>query len=111
LNTVVYASFGRGGGVNGNIGKAGGKSITDAAYKTAEGQINFDAIYAANAATTVDGTTAAGNTLAQVSSINSHNWFGAISSFNHKINDNFNFTLGVDGRYYYGYHYQVISNL
>lgn len=110
LNTVVYASFGRGAGVNGNVGKAGGKSISDPSFRTASGQINFDAIVNANAATTVDATTPVGNTMAQAASINSHNWFGAISSFNHKINDNLKFTVGIDGRYYYGYHYQVVSD-
>ena len=111
LNTVAYASFGRGGGVSGNAGKVNGKSITDSSFKTANGQINWDAVYAANAAQVVDATSPVGNTIAQISSVNSHNWFGAISSFNHKINDNFNFTVGVDGRYYYGYHYQVVSDL
>ena len=110
LNTVFYASFGRGGGVNGNVGQAGGKSINDASFKTPDGQINWDPIFSANASTVVDATTPAKNTLAQVASINSHNWFGAISSFNHKLNDNLKFTVGIDGRYYYGYHYQVISN-
>ena len=111
LNTVAYASFGRGGGINGNLGRVNGKSITDASFKTADGQINWDAIYAANAAQTVNGTSAAGNTLVQNASINSHNWYGLITSFNHKINDKWNFSVGVDGRYYYGYHYQVVSNL
>ncbi|ANF50458.1 TonB-dependent receptor [Chryseobacterium glaciei] len=111
LNTVFYGSFGRGGGVNGNVGRLGTKAYNDATFKTADGQINWDAIFAANAATPVNATTPSANTIAQVSSVNSHNWFGAISSFNHKINDNFNFSVGIDARYYYGYHYQLISNL
>lgn len=111
LNTVVYASFGRGAGVNGNVGKAGGKSFSDPTFKTTDGQINWDPIFSANASTTVDASSAAGNTLVQTSSTNSHNWFGTISSFNHKLNDNIKVTLGVDGRYYYGYHYQTVANL
>ena len=110
LNTIVYASFGRGGGVNGNLGKIGTKTISSYMYSGSEGLIDFDAIFAGNAATTVNGTSAAQNTLVQVSSINSHNWFGAISSYNKKLNDNLNFTVGFDGRYYYGYHYQVVAN-
>jgi hypothetical protein len=31
--------------------------------------------------------------------------------FQHKINDNWNFSVGTDDRYYYGYHYQVVSDL
>ncbi|MBS1571180.1 MAG: TonB-dependent receptor, partial [Bacteroidetes bacterium] len=109
LNTVFYASFGRGAGVNGNVGKAGTKSFTDPSFKTADGQINWDAIYSANGAINAN-TAAAGGTLVQAASVNSHNWFGTISSFNHKINRNLNFTLGLDARYYYGYHYQLVSS-
>lgn len=111
LNTIVYASFGRGGGVNGNAGKVGGTKALNAYARTSDGLINFDQIFTENAAVPVNATSASLNTLVQVSSINSHNWYGAISSFNHKLNNNLNFTVGVDGRYYYGYHYQLISNL
>ncbi|WKS95009.1 TonB-dependent receptor [Riemerella columbina] len=104
LSTVLYASFGRGGGT-GNTGKVNGKSLGQFA-RTSEGLIDFDAVYAANQASTPDQ-----GTLVRRASINSHNWFGIISSFNHKINENLNFTVGVDGRYYYGYHYQVVSDL
>lgn len=111
LNTIVYASFGRGGGVNGNAGRVGGTKAITAFARTTDGLLNFDQIFTENAAVAVNATSAPLNTLVQVSSINSHNWYGAISSFNHKLNDNLNFTVGVDGRYYYGYHYQTISNL
>ncbi len=111
LNTIVYASFGRGGGVNGNAGRVGGTKAITTYARTSEGLINFDQIFTENEAVPVTATTPSLNTLVQVSSINSHNWYGAISSFNHKINRNLNFTIGVDGRYYYGYHYQLISNM
>ena len=111
LNTIVYASFGRGGGVNGNAGRVGGTKAITAFARTTDGLLNFDQIFTENAAVAVNATSAPLNTLVQVSSINSHNWYGAISSFNHKLNDNLNFTVSIDGRYYYGYHYQTISNL
>ena len=111
LNTIVYASFGRGGGVNGNAGRVGGTKAITAFARTTDGLLNFDQIFTENAAVAVNATSAPLNTLVQVSSINSHNWYGAISSFNHKLNDNLNFTVGIDGRYYYGYHYQTISDL
>ena len=111
LNTVVYASFGRGGGINGNAGRVGGTKAITAYARTAQGLIDFDKIFTENAAVAVNGTSASLNTLVQVSSVNSHNWYGAISSFNHKINQNLNLTVGVDGRYYYGYHYQLVANL
>lgn len=115
LNSVVYASFGRGGGT-GDIGRirtgVGSNTAGVTGFVTPEGQIDYDAIFAGNAAVNINApATAAQSTLVRRSSINSHNWFGAIISFNHKINDNINFTIGTDNRYYYGYHYQIVSDL
>lgn len=103
LSTVAYASFGRGAGTS-NAGSSNGKSLS--AFQPVGGLIDFDAIVASNAASTPDK-----GILIRNASINSHNWFGVISNFNHKINDNLNFSVGVDGRYYYGYHYQVVNDL
>jgi len=109
LSTVLYASNGRGGGT-GDLGKVGGKRITDASFRDTDGYINYDAIFAANAA--VDANTAgAGSTLIRRASMNSHNWYGILANFQHKINDNWNFSIGTDDRYYYGYHYQVLTHL
>ena len=109
LSTVLYASNGRGGGT-GDIGRVGGKGITHASFKDADGYINYDAIFAANAA--VDANTAAArSTLVRRASMNSHNWYGILANFQHKINDNWNFSIGTDDRYYYGYHYQVLTHL
>ena len=105
LNTVAYASFGRGGGT-GDAGSINKKYGTDRSFKTADGLVNFDAIIAANQASTPDK-----GSIIRRSSINSHNWFGLITSFNQKINDNLNFSVGFDGRYYRGYHYRVVSDL
>lgn len=102
LSTVAYGSFGRGGGTS-NFGSAAGQSLSK--FVDANGLINFDAIVAANQASTPDK-----GVLVRTASVNSHNWYGLITSFNHKINDNLNFTLGFDGRYYYGYHYQIVSD-
>ncbi|PRB06799.1 TonB-dependent receptor [Chryseobacterium sp. MYb7] len=109
LSTVLYMSNGRGGGT-GEIGRVGGKGITDASFIDGGGHFNYDAIFAANKAVNVN-TAAAGSTLIRRSSINSHNWYGILANFQHKINDNWNFSVGTDDRYYYGYHYQVASDL
>lgn len=109
LSTVAYMSNGRGGGAR-NLGKVGNKSITDPSFIDAEGHYNFNSIFAANAAVTPT-VGVAGNTLVRTSSVNSHNWYGILMNFQHKINDNWNFSIGTDDRYYYGYHYQVLSNL
>ncbi|WP_284460643.1 TonB-dependent receptor, partial [Chryseobacterium sp.] len=107
LSTVAYMSNGRGGGAR-NLGKVGGKGMGD--FYDAEGHYNYNAIFAANAAVTPT-VGVAGNTLVRSSSVNSHNWYGILMNFQHKINDNWNFSVGTDDRYYYGYHYQVVSDL
>ena len=108
LSTVLYASNGRGGGT-GDLGRVGGKGINNF-ERTSTGHYDFDAIFAANAAVNPE-TASANNTLVRRSSINSHNWYGILANFNHKLNDNWNFSVGTDNRYYYGYHYQVITDL
>lgn len=107
LSTVAYMSNGRGGGT-GDLGKVGGKGI--GTFYDAYGHFDYDKIFAANAAVNVN-SAAAGSTLIRRSSINSHNWYGILANFQHKINDNWNFSVGTDDRYYYGYHYQVVSDL
>ena len=110
LSTVLYASNGRGGGTGdlGTVGGVRGQNVT--AYRDADGHINYDAIFAANAA--IDANTAgARSTLIRRASMNSHNWYGILANFQHKINDNWNFSIGTDDRYYYGYHYQMLTHL
>lgn len=129
LATVVYASFGRGGGT-GFLGRINGKQVFDNAFKDANGQIRWDDIVAWNQGVNVGGTFGAvnptpgvayrtigtsyndntGRGLVRRAHINSHNWYGILSNFNHKINDELNFSVGVDARYYYGYHPGVITD-
>ena len=140
LSTVVYASWGRGGGtgVLGSIVGKGvdgtGKTVTqskginDAAFKDENGQIAFDKIYAwnqgnatfdwtdpktgikYNAANATPGIGSRTNGFVRRTHVNSHDWYGILSNFQHKINSNWNFSVGIDGRYYYGYHPGVISD-
>ena len=44
-------------------------------------------------------------------SMNSHNWFGVLSTLTTKLNSNLNLIAGVDGRYYKGIHYRRLENL
>lgn len=107
LSTVLYMSNGRGGGT-GDLGRVGGKGLTG--YYDNTGHFDYDAVFAANGAVNLN-TSPARNTLIRRSSINSHNWYGILANFQHKVNDNWSFSVGTDDRYYYGYHYQVISDL
>lgn len=109
LSTVLYMSNGRGGGT-GDLGRVGGKGLTG--YYDNTGHFDYDAVFAANAAVNPYAPGAAnGGTLIRRSSVNSHNWYGILANFQHKVNDNWSFSVGTDDRYYYGYHYQVISDL
>lgn len=105
LSTVLYGSWGRGGGT-GYLGKVGGKSYYN--FRDDNGILDFDAIYAANQAANGAGGDAV---LVRRSSVNSHNWFGILSNFQHKINDNWSFSAGIDARTYKGFHYRVVNDL
>ena len=99
LSTVLYGSFGRGGGT-GNYGSR---------VRTDNGLVDFDAIYANNAAAGGDGMFGNGTYLVRAS-MNNHNWFGLVSNFNNKINDNWSFNIGADVRTYYGTHFRQVEN-
>ncbi|AZB34961.1 TonB-dependent receptor [Chryseobacterium bernardetii] len=114
LSTVAYMSNGRGGGTS-DLGKVNGRGLSAIVnnvpyFRDAQGLYNYDKVFAENAAVNPN-TAAAGNTLIRRASINSHNWYGILANFQHKVNDNWNFSIGTDNRYYYGYHYQVVSDL
>lgn len=100
-------------------------------YRTSEGLIDFDAVVANNMSGTpytgseagfaggiiganssslggVDGINT--NIAIRRSSINSHDWYGAIVNLKHKVGD---LTLGVglDSRTYSGIHYRIVNDL
>lgn len=122
LNTVAYASWGRGGG-NGAIGKINGLDQRNAKFKDANGHIRFDDIAAWNSGKQVsdfgankkmtdgDYYSTANNGLVRRASINSHDWYGTVMNLNAKVNENWNFDIGVDARTYVGYHFQVLDDL
>jgi tonB-dependent receptor len=43
-------------------------------------------------------------------SVNSHDWYGFLTNLKHQINDHLTLNMGIDGRYYYGYHHQVVTD-
>lgn len=109
LSTVLYMSNGRGGGT-GDLGRVGNKSLTG--YYDTTGHFDYDAVFAANQAVNLNNpSTPSRSTLIRRASINSHNWYGILANFQHKFNDNWSISVGTDDRYYYGYHYQVASDL
>lgn len=142
LSTVVYGSWGRGGGARG-AGGVRGLNYLNAAFRTEDGLVDFDKIQAYNSGQTVmingvartrteingnfqnsssTGRTGAGTPaspyvynstsgISQISSINSHDWYGGVINFNKKFTENITWDLGVDARTYVGIHYQNLNNL
>lgn len=107
LSTVLYASWGRGGGT-GNYGR--GKRTTS------EGYVDFDAIYANNIADS-DGIGSAessdpnrNNNYVIRASMNNHAWYGLVTNFKKELNENLNLNFGLDLRTYNGDHYRQVSN-
>lgn len=105
LSTVLYASWGRGGGT-GNYGR--GKKTTST------GNVDFDTIYANNIAD-ADGIGSAtdankNNNYVIRSSMNNHAWYGMVSNLKTKLSENLSLNLGVDLRTYKGDHYRQVSN-
>ena len=102
LSTVLYASWGRGGGT-GNYGRSSAR-IRDAQT----GLIDFDAI-AANNKTKGDGTFGNNGYLIR-GSMNNHDWYGLVTNFQTKLTETVTLNTGLDLRTYQGKHYRQVVN-
>lgn len=105
LSTVLYASFGRGGGT----GNYGSSRNTTNLLDPENGLANFTAVYNQNAQA-VDGIGRYGSHGALRSSVNNHQWFGMVSNYEHTM-ENLTFNLGADVRFYKGDHFRQLANL
>ncbi|WGK95336.1 MULTISPECIES: TonB-dependent receptor [Flavobacterium] len=132
LSTVVYGSWGRGGGSNGAGAMRGNRFFSDN-LRFADGTINVDLIQAWNSGKSVviPGTTGTStralisgayqnssstsnnttNGITKIASINSHNWYGGVVNLNTKLSEKFTLDFGLDARTYRGIHYQNITDL
>jgi len=135
LKTSAYVSFGRGGGT-GARGRMNNADPNDGFFRdrifqsfsgnnlgihNAEGQVKWDDIVAYNqgdeiaafgdANTDPGTTTSSGDGFIRRASMNSHNWYGILSTLTHRINNQLTLTGGVDFRYYKGIHYRRLENL
>ena len=111
LSTALYASKSTGGGrrIVGNSNLLTFKYPTGEPYEnetllTPDGHLDFDSMMRINQASNT------GSQAIVAMSNNSHDWYGILSTLNTKVGD-INVTAGLDGRYYKGYHYQVIDDL
>lgn len=126
LNSIVYASIGRGGG-SGDYGRIG--SNVYGLPRDANGLVRFDDIKKYNTGTVVPDFGATANTpwtmegpyedkyvvtsskgIAKRSSMNEHNWYGVISNLTHRFTNQLSLNVGVDYRYYKGLHYRRLEN-
>tara|TARA_B100002049_G_scaffold81526_1_gene60091 strand:- start:366 stop:2903 length:2538 start_codon:yes stop_codon:yes gene_type:complete len=103
LSTAVYASFGTGGGG----GTRGESKFTNPEYRLGPlGPVDVDRIVDENIA-----NGAGGSESILRASRNDHNWYGVLSTYSNKLNDNFELLAGLDLRDYTGKHFYEVTDL
>lgn len=108
LSTVLYASWGRGGGT-GNLGRGRIRNQDVGIFGLNEREINFDAIQDNNIATAdANGNGNFGDSYLRRASMNNHNWYGLLSNLNIETSENWSFNIGFDGRTYNGIHFRQL---
>lgn len=112
LTTSLYASMATGGGRRVRGVKSNWLSIDNKTGRPYEdtkltdgGLLDYDAVLAENAANPN------GSQAIFTNAINDHDWYGLLSSYKNRLTENFTLTGGFDGRYYKGYHKEVIDDL
>ena len=104
LSTSFYASFGSGGGRRDEGSKIGSDDYRIGS--TGLTPIDFDKVIEENRANGVNGSSDIIS-----SSVNSHEWYGILSSYKNRINDKLTISGGFDGRYYIGSHWYEVEDL
>ncbi|ARV15631.1 TonB-dependent receptor [Polaribacter sp. SA4-12] len=104
LTTVVYASYGSGGGRR----TQGSGKFTNNDYRLGDidQPIDFDRIVEEN-----KGNGALGSTDVFAASNNDHKWYGVLSTLKTDLSENIVLSAGLDGRYYIGSHWYEITDL
>ena len=102
LSTVAYASWGRGGG-SGGIGNRDNRKFTS------EGLWDWDAIIAANQASSAAGGD--GNEYVLRNSVNNHSWYGLVTKYETLLSDQMTWSIGADLRTYNGSHFREVRDL
>lgn len=127
LSTVVYGSWGRGGGgtgLNGSIKNAAGDTMNYINNgNNGDGTINWDMIYNYNqgrGVTDYNGkffqknntvmNYGGSNGIVRRQGVNSHNWYGAIADLSYKPSSNWSINGGIDLRTYKGLHYDILTD-
>ena len=113
LSTALYASIGRGYGYSGQgltsadrnnwFGSNNGQ--LNMTFRKADGTFAYDEIYGLNE------QSENGSAMVMSKSVNSHNWYGLLSTYTTKIGENIDLYGGIDLRYYKGIHTNEIIDL
>lgn len=115
LSTVIYASFGRGGGT-GPLGNGlnyidnGVDSYPSGAY-TEKGLIDWDYVVNTYNPTVPDGISSGYKGTLLRSSVNNHAWYGLVSNYEFNTQKNLTFNIGADFRFYRGDHFRQLVDL
>ena len=109
LSTVLYASWGRGGGTGG-FGRGRQRFEDDANYNgNSPYLIDFNAIERENVASAdANGNGNFGDSYVRRGSVNNHNWYGLVSNLNIDNGGPITYNFGVDGRTYTGDHFRQV---
>lgn len=114
LSTAIYMSLASGGGYSGQGRTSNDRNKWRGAYNGAittdlrrpDGTFDYGAIQDMNAASTT------GSLMAMSESVNSHEWYGLVSTYKNEILPNkLTLTGGVDIRYYIGHHKNKLIDL
>ena len=79
--------------------------VLSTTFRNADGTFAYDQIYDLNA------TSENGSLMAMSKSVNYHNWYGLVSTFNTNIASKFDVYGGIDLRYYKGIHTKELNDL
>ena len=113
LSTVLYASFGRGGGTGsyGNGPDYLKENEKKVGRDTDNGLIRWDYIANTSNKAVSSGYGKGYMGTAIRSSVNNHQWFGLVSNYSYDNHKNLSLNLGADLRFYNGDHFRQLTNL
>jgi iron complex outermembrane recepter protein len=108
LSTILYSSFGNGGGTGFFTGdKNGTPGGSTPSLDPTNGQVNFQTYYDDN----MDPLSKGRSSGILRSSVNNHYWYGLLSTFTWEFTQEWTFSGGIDARTYRGEHYGEIYDL
>lgn len=113
LSTAAYLSIGRG---YGNSGQGVNATYSNNWYGASNGTLNTafrhnDGTFAYDEVQELNEQSTSGSLMVMAQGRNDHVWYGLLSTYTRRINNNFNLYAGIDMRSYKGTHTTEISDL